>query len=41
MPGLLGIVAGPIAKQITDKLEGGIKVWSTPAAAAPAAPAAA
>jgi Hydrophobic surface binding protein A len=28
MPALLGIVAGPIAKQITDKLEGGIKQWS-------------
>jgi len=32
MPGLLGVVAGPIAKQITDKLENGIKAW-TPAAA--------
>jgi uncharacterized membrane protein YeaQ/YmgE (transglycosylase-associated protein family) len=28
MPGLLGIVAGPIAKQITDKLDAGAKAWS-------------
>jgi hypothetical protein len=28
MPGLLSIIAGPIAKQITDKLENGIKQWS-------------
>jgi hypothetical protein len=28
IPGLLGIIAGPIAKQITDKLDGGIKQWS-------------
>jgi Hydrophobic surface binding protein A len=28
IPALLGIVAGPIAKQITDKLEAGVKQWS-------------
>jgi hypothetical protein len=25
---LLGIIAGPIAKQVTDKLDAGIKAWS-------------
>jgi Hydrophobic surface binding protein A len=28
IPGLLGIIAGPIAKQITDKLDAGVKAWS-------------
>jgi len=27
MPSVLGVIAGPIAKQITDKLDGGIKQW--------------
>lgn len=27
MPGLLGIIAGPIAKGITDKIDNGIKQW--------------
>jgi len=28
MPGLIGPIAGPIAKSITDKLENGIRLWS-------------
>ena len=29
LPSLLGGIAGPIAKQITDKLDAGVKTWST------------
>jgi len=40
LPGLIGPIAAPIAKQFTDKLEGGLKAFGAEPAALPAGPAA-
>jgi len=40
LPGLIGPIAAPIAKQFTDKLEGGLKAFGAEIAPLPSGPAA-